>query len=210
MSMVPHYRSWGRSRGLVRSIVISVALIVTVGPAAAEPPISLAEGPTGAGIGFILGEPTGLSVSWRRDGPGTFDGAIAWSVPETRVHLHADYLYELTSFRDPAAPVVEFPIHIGIGPRLRLGDGPSTNSSKIGIRLPVVLGVEATKVPVEGFFELVPVIGLYPSTRPDFDAALGVRVYLNSRLQRVDKSDSSEPASTWDRIEEEQEQAPHE
>jgi len=210
MSMDLRHGSQGRCSRLMRSVVVVAALVATNGPAAAESPISLAEGPTGVGVGFILGEPTGLSVSWRRDGPSTFDGAVAWSVPESRVHLHADYLHELISFRDPAAPVVEFPVYIGIGPRLHLGDGPATNSSKIGIRLPVVLGVEATKVPVEGFFELVPVIGLYPSTRMDFDAALGVRVYLNSRLQRMDKSDNSEPESTWDRIEEEQEQAPPE
>ncbi len=174
--------------------------------ASAEPPITLAEGPTGAGVGIILGEPTGFSASWRRDGPSTFDGAVAWSVPESRLHLHADYLHELISFRDPAAPVVEFPVYVGIGPRLHLGDGPSTASSIIGIRVPVGLGVEASDVPVEGFFELVPVVGLYPSTRMDFDAALGVRVYLSSRLEAVRPQDP-EPESTWERIEREEAEA---
>ena len=179
-------------------------------PAVAEPAITLADDPQGAGIGLILGEPTGLSVSWRRDGPSTFDGALAWSVPESRVHLHADYLHELISFRDPAAPVVEFPVYIGIGPRLHLGDGGGSRSSIIAVRVPVGLGVEAPGIPVEGFFELVPVVGLYPSTRMDFDAALGVRVYLDSRLERVrpqqDDADPGQPAadSTWDRIEQEE------
>jgi hypothetical protein len=169
-------------------------------PAVAETPISLAEGPQGVGVGIIIGEPTGLSATWRRDGPSTFAGAVAWSVPDSRLHLHVDYLYQIVSFRDPAAPVVEFPVYVGVGPRLHLGDGVSSRYSMLGVRVPVGLGVQASAVPVEGFFELAPVLGLYPSTRMDFDAALGVRVYLTSRLQRVER----EPASTWDRIEEEQ------
>lgn len=195
-------RAPGQSGSIGSPLGIAALLLMlsAASPAAAEPPVTLADGPQGAGVGFILGEPTGLSLSWRGDGPSTFASAVAWSVPDSRLHLHIDYLYELVSFRDPAAPVVEFPVYVGVGPRLHLGDGASSKYSMIGVRVPVGLGVEATDVPVEGFFELVPVLGLYPSTRMDFDAALGVRVYLDSRLQRVDK----EPASTWDRIEQEE------
>jgi len=178
------------------------------GTAVAEPAVTLAGGPEGAGIGLILGEPTGLSLAYKPGGPSSFDGALAWSVPESKFHLHADYVFELVSFRDPAAPVVEFPVYLGIGPRLHLGGNSSYASSIIGIRVPVGLGVEATEVPVEGFFELVPVLGLYPSTRMDFDAALGVRVYLDSRFEAVRRN--KEPESTWDRIEDEEEAEPSE
>ncbi len=201
-----------RSRRLARPAASSgiTALVFAVAAwssaVAAEPAVTLASGPRGAGLGIILGEPTGLSLAWRRDGPGGFDGAVAWSVPESKVHLHADYLHELVSFRDPAAPVVEFPVSVGIGPRLRLGSGTSSKASVIGLRVPVCLGVRATEVPVEGFFELVPVLGLYPSTRMDFDAALGVRVYFESHLERV--RPASEPESTWDAIEQEEPTTP--
>jgi hypothetical protein len=198
----------GRFRPMLARLCVLVPLVLgSVGRAVAEPAIGLADGPRGTGVGVILGEPTGLSVAWGGEGPSGFDGALAWSVPESRVHLHADYLYELVSFRDPAAPVVDFPVYIGVGPRLHLGDVPTVDSSVIGIRMPVGLGVQALEVPVEGFFELVPVLGLYPRTRMDFDAALGVRVYLDTRLQAIKrKRPDEEPSSTWDRIEAEEEQ----
>jgi hypothetical protein len=189
-----------------RFCAVALVALGAAGSAAADSPIQLAEGPRGTGVGIILGEPTGLSMAWRADGPSTFDAALAWSVPESRVHLHADYLYELVSFRDPAAPVVDFPVYIGVGPRLHLGDVPTVDSSVIGIRVPVGLGVQGIDKPFEGFFELVPVLGLYPRTRMDFDAALGVRVYLDSRLEAVKRNrGDDEPASTWDQIEAEDE-----
>jgi hypothetical protein len=172
-------------------------------PVRAEPPITLSPDPSGFGLGFILGEPTGLSASWRQEGPSTFDLAVAWSVPDGQFHLHSDYLYEVVSFRDPAAPVVEFPVYVGVGPRLHLGGGPSGRHSMIGVRMPVGMNISATEFPVEGFIELVPVLTLYDQTRMDFDAALGVRLYLDSRLERVKRSDDS--SSTWDQIEDEQE-----
>ena len=191
-----------------RSILGGAALswlVAWTAPALAEPVVSLGDGPVGLGLGFILGEPTGLSAAWRGDGSASFDAALAWSVPDQRLHLHVDYLYEVVSFRDPAAPSVVFPVYVGVGPRLHLGDGGSSSYSLLGVRVPVGLGIQATEVPVEGFVELAPVLGLYPSTRMDFDAALGVRVYLSSRLQRVDHS-SEQPESTWDRIEDEADQ----
>jgi len=164
--------------------------------AAAEPIVSLAEDASGIGLGIVLGEPTGLSASFRPAGPSYFDAAVAWSVPEEKLHLHADYLYTIASFRDPAAPVVEFPIYLGLGPRIHLGDGQGFDTGKsslLALRIPMGLGIRGTQAPVEGFLELVPVLGLYPATRFDFDAALGVRVYLKSRLERTRPPDEQEP-----------------
>jgi hypothetical protein len=197
------------SRACFRTTIAAAGLLAAAlqtSPTAAEPPITLAERAEGSGVGLIIGEPTGLSAAWRRDGPSTFDAALAWSVPEERFHLHLDYLYEVVSFRDPAAPVVEFPVYIGIGPRLHLGGGNRTKASIIGLRVPVGLNIAATDFPVEGFFELVPVLGLYPETRMDFDAALGVRVFFVSRFERVKRGDA--PASSWDQIESEEDPAP--
>ncbi len=167
-------------------------------PSQAEPVFSLAGEARGFGAGIILGEPTGISVAYRPSGPSTFDGAIAWSVPEEKLHLHADYTLAIVSFRDPAAPMVEFPVYVGAGPRLHLGSGQQFDtgkSSMVAVRLPVGMGVQGTNVPVEGFLELVPVLGLYPSTRFDLDAALGVRVYLGTRLERVPDEDEEPPAA---------------
>lgn len=189
------------------ALVGALALLLAARPARAEPPVTLSDDATGFGLGLIVGEPTGVSASFRREGPSTFDAAVAWSVPEERFHMHADYLYQVVSFRDPAAPTVEFPVFVGVGPRLRLGGGNRTASSIIALRVPVGLNIVPTDFPVEGFIELVPVLGLYPATMMDFDAALGVRVYLDSRLERVKPGQSG---STWDRIESEQAPPPAE
>lgn len=165
-------------------------------PARAAAPIGLAKEPRGFGLGVILGEPTGLCAAWRGSGDSTYDMAVAWSVPDHKVHFHADYLHQLVSFRDPASPAVEFPVYVGVGPRVRLGDEFQDGSSSIlALRLPVGLAIQGGKVPVEGFVEAVPVLVLYSDTRLDFDAAIGVRVYFSSRLERVDDSQASPEAT---------------
>ena len=163
-------------------------------PARAEgPPVFLADDARGVGVGVILGEPTGFTLAWRAAGPSTIDAALAWSVPEERFHVHADYLFTVVSFRDPVTPAVKFPIYVGAGPRLHLGGSSSSSGASIlGVRIPMGVAVQGTGVPVEGFLERAPVVGLYPSTRADFDAALGVRVYLGSRLQRVEPTEPVE------------------
>jgi hypothetical protein len=146
------------------------------------------------GLGLILGEPTGISAAWRGSGASTYDLAVAWSVPESSIHLHADYLREVFSFQDPASPVVDFPIYLGAGPRLRLGDDfHDGHASILGVRFPVGIGVRGGEVPVEGFLEAVPVLVLLSDVRVTFDAALGVRVFF-SRKQPVEPPPAS-PAS---------------
>ena len=174
--------AWLPSLGLLLALVASKPC--------AGAPIGLAHEPKGFGLGIILGEPTGVTAAWRGSGPSTFDLGLAWSVPEEKFHIHADYLFTYLRFRDPNAPVVEFPLYIGVGPRLHLGGAyVGAETSVIGLRAPLGIAVGGTHVPVEGFLELVPVLGLYPSTRMDFDAAVGVRLFLSSRLERVPRQE---------------------
>jgi hypothetical protein len=171
------------------------AMVLACPVSAVAAPIGLAREPRGLGLGFILGEPTGLSAAWRGSGASTYAFAVAWSVPEYKVHVNADYLYQLAAFRDPANPVVEFPIYVGLGPRVRVGEGfEDGQSSLLAIRAPVGLRVQSPKVPVEAFLEIAPVFGLYPSTRMDFDAAIGVRLFLALNIERVEPDPEPTPA----------------
>jgi hypothetical protein len=161
---------------------MALLLALHAGPAQAAIPVGLSEGPRGVGLGLILGEPTGLSAAWRGSGASTYDFAVAWSVPESSIHFHADYLREVFSFQDPASPVVDFPVYLGVGPRLRLGDDFHDGRANIlGVRVPVGIGVRGGEVPVEGFLEAVPVLVLLSDVRVTLDAALGVRVFFSRK-----------------------------
>jgi hypothetical protein len=144
--------------------------------------VGLSQGTRGVGVGVILGEPTGLSGAWRGRGASAFDGAVAWSFPGSSLQFHADYLHELLTFQDPASPVVDFPVYIGAGMRVRVGeDFHDGHADILGLRAPVVLGVRGGRVPVEGFLEVAPVLVMYSGLHVTADAALGVRLYLSRR-----------------------------
>lgn len=173
-----------RSPGIAVHGAVCAALLALWPARAAQAaiPVGLSDGPRGVGVGVILGEPTGLSGAWRGQGASTCDIALAWSVPGSSLHLHSDYLYELLSFRDPASPVVDFPVYIGAGARVRIGEGfHNGHANLLGLRFPVGMGVRGGEVPVEGFLELAPVLVLYSDLRLTADAALGVRVFFARR-----------------------------
>ena len=132
------------------------------------------------GAGVIIGEPTGLSAIMKTSEPHAFDAALAWSLPDQRLHIHADYLVTLMTYEDWEYPNMRFPISVGVGARLRLGwnDGSNDTSPVFGVRVPFNLALLPRDFPLDVFIELVPVVGLYPATRLDLDAALGVRYYF--------------------------------
>jgi hypothetical protein len=168
---------------MTRSLLLPALLtLAAAAPRVAEGgAIGLADTPQGAGVGLILGEPTGLALAWRpKTGNIMFDAAVAWSVPDDRIHFHADWLLTLATYRDPATPTFGIPFYTGIGPRVRVGwdSEHQADAALLGIRIPFGLMILPDAVPVDGFVELVPVLTLYPETSLDLDAALGVRVFF--------------------------------
>ena len=137
--------------------------------------------PSGLGVGLIVGDPTGISVASRPvNQEFTIVGALAWSLPRDALHLHGDYLLNPYIMEDPYFNGVTFPFYIGLGARVRIGGAASENDVlDIGVRVPLGVSVlfEETPVGMDLFFELVPVIGLFPSTAFDLDGAIGIRFY---------------------------------
>jgi hypothetical protein len=131
------------------------------------------------GIGVIIGEPTGLSVKYWLDEERAIDGALAWSYSENdSLQLHGDYLihnYELLEAN-------EIPVYYGIGARLKLKDddgrGRNENDAMFGIRFPLGITYLFDEVPLDMFFELVPVLDLAPDVDLDINAAVGLRFYF--------------------------------
>lgn len=127
----------------------------------------------GTGIGFMVGEPTGLSLKSWTGGNNAFDVGLAWSLSRDAVHLHADYLWHnFNIFNDIESGTL--PLYYGIGGRVILAD----DDAVIGARVPVGLNYLFDDSPIGLFLEIAPIFNLAPDTDFDVDGALGIRFYL--------------------------------
>lgn len=163
----------------MRTIPAIIALLLTNQVAHAQPAKKRIEPPEGLGIGVVLGVPTGISVGYRISSTRAFSTAVAWSAPQNSLHVHVDYLFEMTQIVDPNAPMYQFPLYAGFGARIQVDPEPNNVSSPLfGLRAPIGLTFLPQVAPFEVFAELVPVMSLYPSTQVSFDGAIGARYYF--------------------------------
>lgn len=159
-------------------------LLAAVAIAAPLPPAdAFTRDPEGVGIGLILGAPTGLSLAWRPGGRFMVDSGIAWSFSATGkgwAQIHADACVDIADLRTAELPDMHFPLWIGAGPRARIGGGTGYEAFNLAIRVPLAMGFWHTGVPIEGFVELAPGVGIFPQTEFTMDAAVGVRFYIKA------------------------------
>jgi hypothetical protein len=139
----------------------------------------------GFGIGFIVGEPTGLSAKLWTSGRNAFDFGLGWSVggdrisrndvihEGSRIHFHMDYLWH--SFRTIKS-TEQFPLYYGIGGRINSGGGYNTS---FGVRGVFGIAWLPRSTPLDVFVEIAPVLQLVDYTGFGIDAGLGVRFYFN-------------------------------
>lgn len=157
---------------------MGVALLVGLwhDPAAAVP----SRGATGMGVGVIIGEPTGFSFGWRPAQTWFANGAIAWSLPDERVRIHGDYLLVLGHLTDPELGIVEFQFSAGVGGRagIEFDDPEDPDTSVLGLRIPLNVSLLFGDFPADVFAEIVPVVGVIPSTDLLLDAGFGARLYF--------------------------------
>jgi len=121
------------------------------------------------GIGIILGEPTGFSMRFlERNVIG-----IAWSV-ENNFHLHYDFwVYRGT---------LKKPVNWYIGPGIKFFyklDKQNEPKDYYGLTVRFCIGLQYYPIKeLEIFMELVPGIGILPSTAFDIDGGIGVRYFF--------------------------------
>lgn len=128
---------------------------------------------SGTGIGFMVGEPTGLSLKSWTGGNNAFDVGLAWSLGRyDAINIHADYLWHNFNLFDVNTGTM--PLYYGIGGRLILAE----NDAIIGARVPVGINYLFENDPIGLFLEVAPIFNLAPATDFDVDGALGVRFYL--------------------------------
>ena len=156
---------------------IIFAMMLLINPASAQT--------RGFGIGFIVGEPTGLSAKLWTSNVNAFDFGLGVGVGGdrvnydgnydggSRVHFHMDYLWH--SF-NAIHSTEKFPIYYGIGGRFNSGAG---YDASFGVRGVFGIAWIPRATPLDLFVEVVPVLQITPSTGFGFDAALGVRFFFN-------------------------------
>lgn len=128
----------------------------------------------GVGIGFMVGEPTGLSLKSWTQGNNAFDVGFAWSLGRyDAINIHADYLWHnYSAFDDVDSGTL--PLYYGIGGRVIFDD----ENAVIGARVPIGINYLFEDAPIGLFLEVAPIFNVAPNTDFDVDGGLGVRFYL--------------------------------
>jgi hypothetical protein len=150
-------------------LLMTFALLITLSGA-------LAADEGDAGLGIILGEPTGLTGKLWLGTDSAVSGAVAWSFADnTRLHVHADWLRHNWDVLKRAFDVQqgELPLYYGIGGRLRFDD-----DARVGVRFVIGVDYIFEQAPFDIFFEIAPVMDVVPQTSLNGNAALGARIWF--------------------------------
>ncbi len=128
---------------------------------------------SGFGLGIILGEPTGISCKlWTKQNIA-INGAAAWSIEEKKsFHLHGDYLIHRFGYFNIKEG--KLPVYHGIGGRIKL----TKDKYAFGVRFPFGLSYIYEKESIDIFYEIVPILNLFPSTTFNLNGGIGVRYYF--------------------------------
>lgn len=136
------------------------------------------------GIGFVLGEPTGVTWKYKINSTNAIDGALGFS-PFDRYRLHVDYLWQSLPFNER-----NLALHYGVGMAVGFGrtryfavdDGRRQyflRDQEIGFGIRGVVGIDyrIQQSPVNLFFEVAPLVIVAPGGGMGIDVGLGVRFY---------------------------------
>lgn len=121
-------------------------------------------------VGFMVGEPTGISMKYWQSDLTAYDVVMAWSFGRHEsLHLHASYLkHSPLEVEDEL-----FSLYYGIGGRAIFAD-----SAVFGARIPVGLQYIIPSARLSVFFEVAPTFDLVPATEFGVDGGVGVRFFF--------------------------------
>jgi hypothetical protein len=129
------------------------------------------------GLGFIIGEPTGIDVKINLTKVHALEFALAWSLSdENDLHLQGDYLwhkYDVIKLDSSD----EMPLFFGVGGRMILQENDNVDDV-FGVRFPVGLDYILANYPFDIFVEVVPILDLAPDTDFDLEGAIGGRFWF--------------------------------
>ena len=126
---------------------------------------------SGFGLGFVLGEPTGISAKLWKGNTKAFQGAIAWSFGKNdAVRLQTDHLWHFPGIEISMA---KLPYYLGIGVSVTFAD-----KFVLAARIPVGIDFQFSNLPLDLFLEIAPGLKLIPDVEFNVDAGLGIRYFF--------------------------------
>jgi hypothetical protein len=163
------------TRKLVFAIVTVVLLAASAGTTFAQADANSSGGKQ-VGLGFIVGEPTGIDFKFFLNKTNALQFALAWSLNDEKdLHIQGDYIWHRYDVID-LDNGDQMPLYFGIGGRVVLIDDPGDDV--VGIRFPVGLDYIFADYPFDVFVEIVPILDLAPDTDFDLEGAIGARFWF--------------------------------
>lgn len=157
------------TRKLVLASLTALLVVTAVGTASAQEAKNV-------GLGFIIGEPTGIDVKFNLNRIHALEFALAWSLSDDNdLHIQGDYLwhkYDVIKLNNSD----ELPLFFGIGGRIIIREDDIDDV--VGVRFPVGLDYIFANYPFDIFVEIVPILDLAPDTDFDLEGALGARFWF--------------------------------
>jgi len=143
--------------------------------------VAVASGPQGnpAGVGIILGEPSGLSAKYWFNPAHAVDLHLSFDFSDDAFAVVSNYLLHFNVFQLDSQSI-DLPVYVGGGGKFSWRDSQRQNDDQIslGARIPAGLSLILLQAPLEFFAEVALGFKILPSTSGDIDGGLGVRYYF--------------------------------
>ncbi len=157
---------------------LALALVLAPGLAGAD---ERGEGRGVFGLGLIVGEPTGLSAKYYLADDTAIDAAIGGAFVGRGYQVHGDFLWHPWLIDRTAS--FAMPLYLGLGARILKRDagGGDADHTRIGLRVPVGLLFDFTRVPLDVFVEVAGILDYRTrgeSFGVDLNAGAGIRYYF--------------------------------
>ena len=126
------------------------------------------------GLGFIAGEPTGLSWKYRFSHENALEGAVGF-LPDNGIRANMDYVWHSHPFSNH-----QFGLDYGAGIALGPGRTIESRGQDIGFGVRGVAGLNylLPNAPLDLFVEAAPTMILAPNSRMIVEPGFGMRVYF--------------------------------
>jgi len=123
------------------------------------------------GLGFIIGDPTGISMKFWTKETDALEIAAGWK--EKEIEIHVDYLWH--NFDLLPVKNGRLPVFYGLGIETKLKED---KDNEIGIRAIAGLEYLFDAVPLDFFLQIAPTLQLTPESKVKGEAALGFRFFF--------------------------------